>query len=290
MNEKKDYLEEIIKRELHNEADAIEKEVDFSDDSEGMPEGAKERIRANLKNQIEEYEREREKEKAYANLSEEDREALRLGREEMRKRAEAEEKKTVVRKKRRIKRFVVLAAVLVLVLGLGMNAFGSRERVVEFMRRAIGEREITQVDSSEENKVIEEENEEEAYDLVAKKFGIEPVMLVRSLPGMKFQEIEFDDELQLAEFIYSYQDEKVVYLVNASYKGASWGVDAEDEIVDDYFFETEKCSIKVTVHEVSESKRKRHSAEFEYNGIQYYLIATMEQEEFDKILKNLHFF
>lgn len=289
MNEKKDYLEEIIKKELHNEAHVIEEEVDFSDASEGMSEEVKERIRENLKSQIAEYEREREEE-AYPNLSEEDREALRLGREELRRRAEAEEKKTVVRKKRRVKWFVVLAAALVLTLGLGMNAFGSRERVAEFMRRAIGEREVTQVDSSGENKMIEEEDEEEAYDLVAQKLGVEPVMLVRSLPGMGFQEIEFDDELQLAELIYSYQNEKVVYLVNASYKGSSWGIDAEDGIVDEYLFETEKCSIIVTVHEILESNRKRCSAEFEYNGIQYYLIATMKQEEFDKILKNLHFF
>lgn len=288
MNEKKDYLEEIIKRELHNEADAIEKEVDFSDASEGMPEGVKERIRGNLKNQIAEYEREREKE-AYANLSEEDREALRLGREELRRRAEAEEKKTVVRKKRRAKWFVVLAAALVLTLGLGMNAFGSRERVVSFVKSVVGEREVTKVNSSDENKVISEENEEEAYELIAQKLGVEPVKIIWRPEGMLFQKLEFDEELQLIELVYSYQNEKVDYLVSASYKDSSWGVDAEDKIINTYFVEREKCSVKVTVYEIPELEKERYSAEFEYNGIQYYMIGSLEQAEFDKILENLHF-
>lgn len=288
MNEKKDYLEEIIKRELHNEADAIEKEVDFSDASEGMPEGVKERIRGNLKNQIAEYEREREKE-AYANLSEEDREALRLGREELRRRVEAEAKKTVVRKKRRAKWFVVLAAALVLTLGLGMNAFGSRERVVSFVKSVVGEREVTKVNSSDENKVISEENEEEAYELIAQKLGVEPVKIIWRPEGMLFQKLEFDEELQLIELVYSYQNEKVDYLVSASYKDSSWGVDAEDKIINTYFVEREKCSVKVTVYEIPELEKERYSAEFEYNGIQYYMIGSLEQAEFDKILENLHF-
>lgn len=289
MNEKKDYLEEMIRRELHDEADAIEEEVDFSDASEGMPEEVKERIRANLKSQIAEYDREREKEEAYANLSEEDKEALRLGREELRRRAEAGKKKTVVRKKRRVKWFVVLAAALVLTLGLGMNAFGSRERVAEFMKRAIGEREVTQVDSSDENKVIEEEDEEEAYELIAKEFGVEPVRIVRCLEGMTFQHLEFDEELQVAELTYLYSDEKIVYVISASYGDASWSFEAEDRITDEYTKDRKMCLIDVTERETPDTKIKRYFAKFKYQGIEYYMTGTMERAEFDKILEDLHF-
>lgn len=288
MNEKKDYLEEIIKRELHNEADAIEKEVDFSDASEGMPEGVKERIRGNLKNQIAEYEREREKE-AYANLSEEDREALRLGREELRRRAEAEEKKTVVRKKRRAKWFAVLAAALVLTLGLGMNAFGSRERVAEFMRRAIGEREVTQVDSSDENKLISVESEEEAYDLIAQKLGVEPVKIIWRPQEMKFENMEYDENLLIAELTYSYNDEKIVYVISASYGDASWSFEVEDRVTDEYIKDRKKCLIDVAERETPDTKTKRYFANFKYQGIEYYMTGTMERAEFDKILEYLHF-
>lgn len=290
MNEKKDYLEEMIRRELHDEADAIEEEVDFSDASEGMPEEVKERIRANLKSQIAEYDREREKEEAYANLSEEDKEALRLGREELRRRAEAGKKKTVVRKKRRVKWFVVLAAALVLTLGLGMNAFGSRERFAEFMRRAIGEREVTQVDSSDENKVIEEADEEEAYELIKRELGIEPVRIVWRPQEMKFQNMEYDEALLIAELTYSYNDEKIVYVISASYGDASWSFEAEDRVTDEYTKDREKCSIDVTERETPDKKIKRYFAKFKYQGIEYYMTGTMERAEFDKILDNLYFY
>lgn len=288
MNEKKDYLAEIIKRELHNEAEAIEKEVDFSDDSEGMPEGVKDRIRMNLKSQIEEYESERKK-NTYANLSEEDMEALRVGREEIRKRAEKAEKKKVVRKKRRVKRFAVLAAALVLALSLGVNAFGSRERVVEFMKRTIGVRNMTQVDSSDENKVIEEENEEVAYELISDKMGVEPVKIIRCLDGMTFESLEFDEELQLAEMTYLYHDEKIIYIISASFGDTSWSFEAEDKITNEYIKDRKKSLIEVTERETPETRKKRYSAEFKYQGIEYYLIGTMEQAEFDKILEDLHF-
>lgn len=289
MNEKKDYLEEMIRRELHDEADAIEEEVDFSDASEGMPEEVKERIRANLKSQIAEYDREREKEETYSNLSEEDKEALRLGREELRRRAEAGKKKTVVRKKRRVKWFVVLAAALVLTLGLGMNAFGSRERVVSFVKSVVGEREVTKVNSSDENKMIEEEDEEEAYELIAKEFGVEPVKIIWRPQEMKFQNMEYDTALLIAELTYSYNDEKIVYVISASYGDTSWSFEAEDRVTDEYTKDREKCIINVTERETPHTKIKRYSAKFKYQGIEYYMAGTMERAEFDKILEYLHF-
>lgn len=289
MNEKKDYLEEMIRRELHDEADAIEEEVDFSDASEGMPEEVKERIRANLKSQITEYDREREKEEASANLSEEDKEALRLGREELRRRAEAGKKKTVVRKKRRVKWFVVLAAALVLTLGLGMNAFGSRERFAEFMRRVIGERGVTQVDSNEENKVITEESEEEAYQIIAEELGVEPVKIIWRPEKMIFQKMDFNQELLVAEMTYLYNEEKVVYVICASYGDTSWGLGTEDKVTKTYIKDSAKCSMEVEEHETPETKSKRYFAKFEYKNIQYHLMGAMRQEEFDEILNNLYF-
>ena len=41
--------------------------------------------------------------------------------------------------------------------------------------------------------------------------------------------------------------------------------------------------------ELSESKRKRYSAAFEYQGVYYQVIGTIEKAEFEEILKKLHF-
>lgn len=42
-------------------------------------------------------------------------------------------------------------------------------------------------------------------------------------------------------------------------------------------------------YELPESKKKRYSATFEYQGVYYRLIGTIEKADFEEILKNLHF-
>ena len=153
MNEKMDKFEEIIKEELERDvALTDEKMADFEGE---MPEGAKERIHAALKAQIEDYEREQR----YAQLSEEEREALRLGQEML-------EKKKKVRTKRSRKVYLALAAVLILVVAIGVTSFGGAERIVAFVKSVVGEREVVKVNSSEDNLVIVNEDEEKAYEAI----------------------------------------------------------------------------------------------------------------------------
>ena len=42
-------------------------------------------------------------------------------------------------------------------------------------------------------------------------------------------------------------------------------------------------------YELPKSKKKEYSATFEYQGVYYQLIGTIEKAEFEKILKKLHF-
>ena len=87
---------------------------------------------------------------------------------------QSEEKKiyTMRRKKRNIRRIVALAAVLILVMAVGMTSIGGPERMLQFMKSSVGGRKVSQVDSSDKNKVIEEEDEELAYEDAEKEFGI----------------------------------------------------------------------------------------------------------------------
>ena len=82
------------------------------------------------------------------------------------------------RKKRNIRRIVALAAVLILVMAVGMTSFGGPERMLQFMKSSVGGRKVSQVDSSDKNKIIEEEDEEKAYEKIAEEFGIEPVRII----------------------------------------------------------------------------------------------------------------
>lgn len=286
MGEKKDSLEQIIRDELKKEAEDIKREVGESG-IEPMPEELKNDIREKLHAQIEAY----EKERLYAQLSKEDQKALELGRKLMNEQAEEKEEKKVVRKKMRVRGYVAVAAAVVFVLAFGMTSMGGAERIIKIVKSQVGDREIEKVNSNEDNLVIAKENEEEAYQKVSDMFGTEPVKLMYHPEGMEFDSVEINMEFQTAELLFEYKNENVIYIVNASYSGSSWGTDVEDELINKYYYKKDNGpQIEIKEYQISKTNRKRYSARFSYGGLEYMLVGTMKREYFDEIIKNLYFF
>ncbi len=291
MSEKKDQLKEILKDQLNREAKQIEEEVGLNDNEE-IPNELKIRMKNALDQKIREREMRSEDMKrtdAYAKLSEEDREALRLGREMLKNQSEEKKIYTMRRKKSNIRRIVALAAVLILVMAVGMTSFGGPERMLQFMKSSVGGRQVSKVNSSDKNKIIEEEDEEKAYDKIGEEFGIEPVRIIWRLKGMEFIKMELDTDIQVAELDYIRDREKMEFIISASYGKVSLGADNEDEIIDHYYIK-ENVLIDVTEYKTPETETNRYKAEFKYNNLYYCLTGTMTKEEMENILKNLYFF
>ena len=291
MSEKKDQLKEILKDQLNREAKQIEEEVGLNDNEE-IPNELKIRMKNALDQKIREREMRSEDMKrtdAYAKLSEEDQEALRLGREMMKNQSEEKKIYTMRRKKRNIRRIVALAAVLILVMAVGMTSFGGPERMLQFMKSSVCGRKVSQVDSSDKNKVIEEEDEEKAYEKIEKEFGIAPVRLWWYPENMEFENMILDTDIQVAEVDYLYKDKKIEYFVSASYGEVSWGYDNEDKKIDYYCEQVKGTDIEVTEYETPEIERNRYVAEFEYKKLHYCLSGELTKEEIENILKNLYF-
>jgi len=291
MSEKKDQLKEILKDQLNREAKQIEEEVGLNDNEE-IPNELKIRMKNALDQKIREREKRSEDMKrtdAYAKLSEEDQEALRLGREMLKNQSEEKKIYTIRRKKRNIRRIVALAAVLILVMAVGMTSFGGPERMLQFVKSSVGGRQVSKVNSSDKNKIIEEEDEEKAYDKIGEEFGIEPVRIIWRLKGMEFIKMELDTDIQVAELDYIRDREKMEFIISASYGKVSLGADNEDEIIDHYYIK-ENVPIEVTEYKTPETETNRYKAEFKYNNLYYCLTGTMTKEEMENILKNLYFF
>ena len=291
MSEKKDQLKEILKDQLNREAKQIEEEVGLNDNEE-IPNELKIRMKNALDQKIREREKRSEDMKrtdAYAKLSEEDQEALRLGREMLKNQSEEKKIYTMRRKKRNIRRIVALAAVLILVMAVGMTSIGGPERMLQFMKSSVGGRKVSQVDSSDKNKIIEEEDEEKAYEKIGEEFGIQPVRIVWRPNGMKFQRMELDTDIQLVELDYLYKGENTEFVISASYGEASLGADNEDEITDHFYKQEKESQIEVTEYKTPETGTNRYKAEFKYKNLYYCLTGTMTKEEMENILKNLYF-
>lgn len=291
MSEKKDQLKEILKDQLNKEAKQIEEEVGLNDNEE-IPNELKIRMKNALDQKIREREMRSEDMKrtdAYAKLSEEDQEALRLGREMLKNQSEEKKIYTMRRKKSNIRRIVALAAVLILVMAVGMTSIGGPERMLQFMKSSVGGRKVSQVDSSDKNKIIEEEDEEKAYEKIEKEFGIAPVRLWWYPENMEFENMILDTDIQVAEVDYLYKDKKIEYFVSASYGEVSWGYDNEDKKIDYYCEQVKSTDIEVTEYETPETERNRYVAEFEYKKLHYCLSGELTKEEIENILKNLYF-
>ena len=291
MSEKKDQLKEILKDQLNREAKQIEEEVGLND-NEGIPNELKIRMKNALDQKIREREMRSEDTKrtdAYVGLSEEDQEALRLGREMLKNQSEEKKIYTMRRKKRNIRRIVALAAVLILVMAIGMTSIGGPERMLQFMKSSVGGRQVSQVDSSDKNKIIEEEDEELAYEDAEKEFGIGVVRILGKLDEMQFDKMILDRDLQVAELSYNYKDGKIQFIISAAYGETAWGSDNEDIVIDNYFIKRKETTIEVKKYKMPEKSKDRFAAEFEYKDLHYCITGTINEIEIKKILDNLYF-
>ena len=291
MSEKKDQLKEILKDQLNREAKQIEEEVGLNDNEE-IPNELKIRMKNALDQKIREREKRSEDMKrtdAYAKLSEEDQEALRLGREMLKNQSEEKKIYTIRRKKRNIRRIVALAAVLILVMAVGMTSFGGPERMLQFVKSSVGDRQVSKVNSSDKNKIIEEEDEELAYEDAEKEFGIGVVRILGKLDGMQFDKMTLDRDLQVAELSYNYKEGKIQFIISAAYGETAWGSDNEDIVIDNYFIKRKETTIEVKKYKMVEKNEDRFAAEFEYKDLHYCITGTINEIEIKKILDNLYF-
>lgn len=291
MSEKKDQLKEILKDQLNREAKQIEEEVGLNDNEE-IPNELKIRMKNVLDQKIREREKRSEDMKrtdAYAKLSEEDQEALRIGREMLKNQSGEKKIYTIRRKKRNIRRIVALAAVLILVMAVGMTSIGGPERMLQFMKSSVGGRQVSKVNSSDKNKIIEEEDEELAYEDAEKEFGIGVVRILGKLDEMQFDKMILDRDLQVAELSYNYKDGKIQFIISAAYGETAWGSDNEDIVIDNYFIKRKETTIEVKKYKMSEKSKDRFAAEFEYKDLHYCITGTINEIEIKKILDNLYF-
>ena len=227
---------------------------------------------------------------AMEGLSEEDQEALRLGRELQKRRKEKEEEKSRAKRRHHRKRITAAAAVLVLVIGIGTTGVGGPKRIVEMVEGTFGGRDASQVNvSKEETKDTADSEEEQAYQQIKDELGFDPVKMLKISGNMKYEYCEVDEDMQMAQLVYKNGNANVSYVMSSSYYEELMGVDLEDTITDSYTLEKGKLKAKVMEYELPKSKKKEYSATFEYRGVYYHVIGTIEKADFEEILKNLHF-
>lgn len=302
MKEKKsiDNWEEFLNAELLEEAEKIMAEVEADEEIKNIefPKELDQKVLQRIRE-------EEEKRKAYEMLSEEDKEAIRIGREEMIKRElekdtefdsnENTSENNIVpyrRKKRAWKVYLLVAVVAVMVLGIGMTSIGGSPFILEMVDAVIGQREMTRIDSQNNestNNVHVITDEEQVEQEIEETFGIIPVKMGYLPKDTIFLKCDTDKENNRIYLFYQWENQIIEYQIIVNYRKYSYGYDIEDELLEEKTIVSSDVPITIKKYCIPDGTIQ-FNAQFEYKEVYYNLNGAIPEEELKKIVENLIFF
>lgn len=198
--------------------------------------------------------------------------------------------KTVYRRKKKKYIFLALAAVLILVCGSVMTGVGSKSYLKVLWDRINGNESSAIINvedmDAQESKDIDELS---VYREINQSLGIGTVRLGYKPEDMYLDRYTIDTSQRKAFMLYVYHGEIIRYSIYINDSDSSLGQKELDKLTDEYEIDAENgIVVKVEEYELSNSD-KRYIAEFEYQGVNYQLMGSINKQEFDEILKNLAF-
>lgn len=290
MDKNREEVTGLSEEELQKEADTVREMLEQSPDLQEIE--VPEELERKLAEKIRKY----EEEKAIDALSEKDKEALRLGRELQEKESNenraSKKNKKAVRWPKSWKVQFAAAIGCVLIIGSGIISVGGKNIIVNVFDRKFGGGEKTYVDTEESTLPTTEEGmtEEEAYAKIEETFGTKVVQMAYAPLNTEFLEIDIDKKLKEALVYYLVDGKVFSYRVVARYVESSVGIEMKDTLLREYTLKLPETEILISEYKIDHTGEMEYTAQFTYKNSKYFLAGVMEQDEFEKIIKNLNFF
>ena len=200
---------------------------------------------------------------------------------------------TIYKRRKKLDKYIVLAAALVAMLAFGITSVGGPKRIFEEVKWFLAGGEQSNIDTDDERvNANQATTEAEAYEQIEKAFGFTAARLYYKPERMIFTEVVIEKEAQNAKLYYEKKDEKVLICsIWPNYRTASIGTDIEDKLVNVMEKEKEAITIIVKEYLVEENQSTRWRVEFVYQNAQYFLMMSgFTKQEMEKTVENLHFF
>lgn len=293
-------FKQFLKKQMEKEAEQIEKEVLSNESLKEVQ--APDTLREALAKSIKEYEKNRTDapseeseeigisiEEFCEKLSKEDRESYFRWRaaEEKKKAKKARKRFHFPRKKRAV---FVVAATMVLVLGIGMTSLGGRPYWLKVADLVLGNENTVTVDTEGEDRILTTDvSEKEAYEQIKEELGIEPVQLQYMPAGMEFDRCVIEKELGTAKLLYLYQEQILEYEICYQYSDVARSILTEDNLLQSYKKEKDGVEISIREFQVESIEQSMYSVTFERQDVLYRLRGIINREEMEKIVENLFF-
>ena len=207
-------------------------------------------------------------------LCNEDKELIRLGK--------------LYKRRRRVRKYLVLAAALVCVMAFGITSIGDSEKIFGVLNWDIWNRDHVQV-NSDDIEPVEQVTEEEVYERIEDKFGFYPVKLDYLPEGVEFIEADISEDIQYAYMLYGEDNLNISYQIRPHYRESSWGKDIEDELMEESEIIINDVEIYLKRYRIVDGT-ERWLIGFEYKDTSYsIMLMDLHQEEVTNIINGLYF-
>lgn len=201
-------------------------------------------------------------------------------------------KKKVKKRKRHWKAYGIVAIVAVLAMMWSMVSIGGTPFFGKLWTQTIGDRKMTQVDTEREDgdkNKVDGHDEEKVYEEIKQKFGVDVVRLKRNSDGMALVQSDIDEVLKKVCLIYENNNTFIQYQMEIQSENKSYAYDIEDKKVKRTQITVDGNKIDIIQYELDDGNEE-NVAQFTYEDVFYTINATMEEDDFKELLKNLYFF
>ena len=269
-------MDEKIRQDLIHAADQAEKE--FQEEALGAP-----RMKPEEKQQLfDDIVGELKKkgiweESPEDQLSAEDREALRLGRELLNK---PKKKRSAVIHK--IFKGVAGAAVVAVgVFVLSMSSEANRVRILGVWNSIVNDELRIEINNIDTETYVNQE--QEAYDEIQKQLDIKLLRFMYIPEGMNYSSFKIDSKAGRVDIYYTYQDTIVSMCVYTNSLSASRNQQFDGEIVDSVNVKAEE--VQTDIWKINNENQESYMAEFNCKDMYYIIWGSLPEKEFKKIVE-----
>ena len=179
---------------------------------------------------------------------------------------------------------IIAAALLALLLGVGVVTVGSREYKPEIREYESGDGSTTRIENSDSE--FREYDEEEVCQEIEEKLGVIAPRLGYQPKDMVLSEYWIDEEVGEAVIKYRQESNELKIYINKNYYDTSANFEMDGAEIESV--EIVANGLLVSVYEYMDSKGEQYyQSEFEIYNTYYSIMGMIEKNEYNKILENI---
>lgn len=283
------WQEDEEEEEREEEKEEKEEEAGSENGSTRGKEDGKENEKENKKEHKKEDRSEngagREKEDIYAMLSDEDREALKLGREMQKKQQKKQGRNG---QKRRTVKAAAAILLVICVAGVSVNTEAGKGYLKKMWTFISGDELNITVEKNESNIRSLSEEEEEMNRKVQEDLGIIPIKLLYIPDSMEFEYYKINIEAYDCIAFYKINDVKMSIQMFKNNRIDSRVQKFDGTVINNVIISSENVEVPIWKIE-SPNQETLYATQFEFGEGYYTISGFVDEQEFTKIIQNINF-